>query len=85
MDAAEDEDDNDGASLMQLSPHEAARLAEHDVDDRIRRLLRDLLVGMNAQEARGEGVEYRWGVAPKGSMYLHSRYSTSIGTPLRPK
>eukprot|EP00439_Symbiodinium_sp_Y106_P014276 s6191_g2.t1 len=60
--AGPDEDEGDSQSLMQLTREEEEALDNLGVDDDVRRSLRDLLHGLQEQENRDVGAEYRWGV-----------------------
>ena len=55
-------DEGDSHSLMQLTREEEVALDDLGVDDDLRRSLRDLLHGLQEQENRDVGAEYRWGV-----------------------
>ena len=57
-----DDAEEDSHSLMQLTRDEEGDLDNLAVDDDVRRCLRDLLRGLEEQENRDVGAEYRWGV-----------------------
>ncbi|CAE7781833.1 unnamed protein product [Symbiodinium sp. CCMP2592] len=71
-DTGEEEDD---AALMQLTPTEESLLHDLGVCDELRARLRELLRGLELQEQRDVGAEYRWGV----QQLLHSSFeATSV-------